>query len=267
MDHVASPATAASSHLGTADPVGGAASPRAAIKLGPIQAASGVLFACFLTLHLLTASSGLLGGARYDATLDVLRRLYRPHIAVEVSLIGGSALVHIACAIAQMRRRRQIIALKGAWWMRAHRLAGYFLLLVFFGHVFATRIAPTLATGPTATGKADFAFLAFAALSVPWFFWPYYLLLGLAGATHLGLGLHLASRILRRKTASASTAAVSADRPNPAIGGAPSRLRLAVVLAFAIVVAGGVFRILWLASDASRDRFPEYKALADTLRK
>ena len=267
MDHVSSPAPVVSSNLITAEPMGGRAAPRPAVKLGPIQAASGALFAFFLTLHLLTASSGLLGQASYDATLGVLRKLYRPHIVVEVSLIGGSALVHIACAVAQMRRRRQIIALRGSWWMKAHRLSGYFLLLVLFGHVFATRIAPTLATGPTATGKADFAFLAYAALSVPWFFWPYYLLLALAGATHLGLGLHLASRILRRKTAASSTAAPGAARANSPVGGAPSGMRLAVVLVFAILVVGGVFRILSLAGDASRDRFPEYKALADKLLK
>ncbi|HNN92215.1 MAG TPA: hypothetical protein PKI03_08105 [Pseudomonadota bacterium] len=228
------------------------------LKLGPIQAASGAIFALFLVLHLCTAASGTLGPSRYDATLATLRSVYRPHIAVELLVIGLAGSVHIACAIAQMVRRRKIVALKGAWWMRAHRLAGYFLLLVILGHVFATRIAPTLATGPTATGKADFAFLAFASLSVPGFFWPYYLLLGIAGATHLGLGLHLASRMLRARR---ETDAATAGRA----GGGPSPARLAVIFGFAAVVTVGVFSILWRGSEASRERFPEYKALADKL--
>ncbi len=230
-------------------------------RLGPIQAASGAVFAAFLCLHLLTASSGLLGVAGYDATLALLRRIYRPHIVVEIVLIGGSAAVHIACAVAQMRRRGRVFSLSGPLWMRAHRLSGYFLLLVLFGHVFATRIAPTLAVAPTATGRADFAFLAYAALSAPAFFWPYYLLLALAGGTHLGLGLHLASRILRRPKTEAHTGQDGPRAPQ----GAPSRLRLAVILTLTAVATAGVFSILWHASDAPRERFPEYKALADRL--
>jgi succinate dehydrogenase/fumarate reductase cytochrome b subunit len=236
-----------------------AGSPEAAkLKLGPIQAASGAIFALFLVLHLLTASSGLLGPGAYDATLSALRKLYRPHVAVEIGIMGAAGSVHIACAILQMIRRRKLWSLAGSGYMRAHRLAGYFLLLVIPPHVLATRIAPTLASGPTATGKADFAFLAYASLSVPAFFWPYYLLLAIAGATHLGIGLHLASRILLRRR---STAAPAASRPTAG----PSRARLALIVGFAAVVTAGVFSILWRGHEASRERFPEYKALADKL--
>jgi hypothetical protein len=115
-----------------------------------------------------------------------------------------------------------------------------------------------LASGPTATGKADFAFLAFAALAVPGFFWPYYLLLAIAGGTHLGLGLHIASRVLRRRP---SPGTARAGTPH----GGPSRARIAVIAGFTALAAAGVFSILWHAGDARRDRFPEYKALADKL--
>lgn len=228
------------------------------LKLGPIQAASGAVFALFLSLHLLTAASGLLGPTQYDSTLAALRHIYRPHVAVELLVMGTAGSIHIACAVLQMFRRRKIVNLRGSWWMRAHRLSGYFLLLVIFGHVFATRVAPTLASGPTATGKADFAFLAYASMGAPAFFWPYYLLLAVAGATHLGLGLHLASRILARPRQGASTDA-------PRATGGPGHARLAVIFGFAAVVAAGVFCILWRGPEASRERFPEYKALADKL--
>lgn len=230
-------------------------SARSPIKLGPIQAVSGALFAFFLVLHLLTAASGFLGIERYDSTLGLLRRIYRPHIAVELLVIGTSGTIHIACAIVQMIRRRKVFALKGPLWMRAHRLSGYFLLLVIVGHVLATRVAPTLATGPTATGKADFSFLAYATLAAPYFFWPYYLMLGMAGSIHLGLGLHLASRVLGRRLAGASTGG----------HGGPSVARLVAVFGFTAIVTAGVFGILARAGDAPRHRFPEYKALADKL--
>lgn len=232
---------------------------RPPLKLGPIQAASGAIFALFLFLHLLTAASGLLGPAGYDSTLGALRHLYRPHVAVELVVIGASGTIHIACAIWQMVRRRKVFALKGPLWMRAHRLSGYFLLLILVGHVFATRIAPTLATAPTATGKADFAFLAFATLKVPGFFWPYYLMLALTGSTHLGLGLHLASRVLGRR-GRATTAGALAPQ-----GSGPSPARLALIFGFTALVTAGVFSILWHASDAPRHRFPEYQGLADKL--
>lgn len=228
---------------------------RPPIKLGPIQAASGAVFALFLILHLVTAASGLLGIERYDSTLGLLRRIYRPHVAVELIVIGTSGTIHIACAVLQMIRRRKIFALKGPLWMRAHRVSGYFLLLVIIGHVLATRVAPTLATGPTATGKADFSFLAYATLAVPYFFWPYYLALGIAGSLHLGLGLHLASRVLGRRIAS----------PGPGAHGGPSVARLVVLFGFTAIVTAGVFGILSRAGDAPRHRFPEYKALADKL--
>lgn len=257
MDPVAqapAPSTLSPSNADETD----AASGLKKLKLGPIQAASGAVFALFLSLHLLTAASGLFGPGQYDATLATLRHIYRPHVAVELLVMGAAGSIHITCAILQMVRRRKIVALQGSWWMRAHRLSGYFLLLVLIGHVLATRVAPTLATGPTATGKADFAFLAFASLSVPAFFWPYYLLLSVAGATHLGLGLHLASRILLRRRAPVAS-------PPAARGSTPSRARLAVIFGFAAVVTAGVFCILWRGNEASRERFPEYKALADKL--
>lgn len=216
-------------------------------KLGQIQAASGVAFSLFLLLHLVTTASAVFGIDAYNHTLETLRHIYRPHLAVELLLIGLSGGVHLGCAVWQFVRRRKVVNVGGPWWLRAHRLSGYFLLLVIVGHVLATRVAPTLATGPTATGSADFSFLAFAVQWAPWFFWPYYLLLGLCGALHLCFGLYLSGRILlpRRGT----------------LPPGPSRLLTALSLALSMVVICGVLGILLRSNQVPTQRFPEYRAL------
>jgi succinate dehydrogenase/fumarate reductase cytochrome b subunit len=224
---------------------------RSTIKLGHIQAMSGAVFALFLVLHLVTTMSGALGTATYDRTLVALRSVYRSHLFLELVVIGLSGITHLVCAILQMTRRRKVFALRGPWWMKLHRLSGYFLMTVIIGHVFATRIAPTLATGPTTTHAADFAFLAFATLTAPAFFWPYYLLLGIAGALHLSIGLHLGVRMLGLRTQGS--------------GGAPSRLRLLLSFGVTILVTAGVLGILLRADQAPRQRFPEYQALMQRL--
>lgn len=245
-------------------PAGDAEAPpsqRAPAKLGRIQAWSGALFALFLVLHLATAASAIAGIDRYNSTLQTLRHLYRPHVVVEIVLIGCSGAVHIACAVLQMVRRRRVVAWSGPWWMRAHRLTGYFLLLVIGGHVLATRVAPTLATGATATGMADFSFLAYATLWLPAFFWPYYIALGICGSIHLAIGLHLARRILLRQTSAPHGPAAGPRRP----AGHPTPAFLVTGAVVTLLVVSGVLGILGRAGDAPRTRFPEYKALFDKL--
>lgn len=220
-------------------------------KLGHIQAASGIVFALFLSLHLLTTMSAVFGIDAYDRTLGSLRNLYRPHIAVELALIGGSSVIHVACAVWQFVRRRKVVQATGPWWLRAHRLSGYFLLIVILGHVLATRIAPLLSTGPTATGAADFSFLAYATLWAPWFFWPYYLLLGLCGSLHLGFGLYLSAKILRLRSGVSSSG--------------QSRLETSATLVLSMFVLCGVLGILLRSSSAPTQRFPEFRALSQRI--
>ena len=162
-----------------------------------LQALSGVVFSLFLVLHLLTTSAASAGNAAYDRVLAILRAIYRPHPLVELALVGIPAAIHITCALLRIiERRRAHVAAPSQPTMRVHRYSGYVLLLAFAGHVFATRFAPLFATGPTATGKADFSFLAFSLTKFPAFFIPYYLALGAAGALHLFIGLGLAAKIL-----------------------------------------------------------------------
>ncbi|MGH7894558.1 MAG: hypothetical protein ACREQL_07810 [Candidatus Binatia bacterium] len=204
-------------------------------RLARVQALSGLAFAFFLTLHLATTGAATGGPEAYDAVLTALRRVYRPTLAVELVLIGAPALVHVACAIAQIttRRRRGVRADSPL----VHRLAGYVLLAAIGGHVFATRVMPATGSGP-----ADFSYLAYSLLNWPGFMRPYYLVLGIAGAVHLVIGGGIAVRVL--------------------LGARPAaRLIHAVVGLVALLVGAGVVGVIARAPDASRTRFSEFRAL------
>jgi len=204
-------------------------------RVARVQALSGLTFAFFLALHLATTSSAAAGAAAYDGTLAALRRIYRPALAVEILLIAIPALVHVGCAVAQIADRRRHGTRAGS--LLAHRLAGYVLLAAIGGHVFATRVMPALGDGP-----ADFSYLAYSILNWPLVMQPYYVVLGVAGAVHVVLGVTIAVRVLGLAKPSRRSALVGA-----AVAG--------------LVVASGVAGIIAGASSASRDRFPAFRAL------
>jgi succinate dehydrogenase/fumarate reductase cytochrome b subunit len=204
-------------------------------QVARVQACSGLLFAFFLALHLATTASAAGGAATYDGVLAALRRIYRPTLVVEIALIAVPALVHVACGIVQIVERRRRGTPAGS--PLAHRLAGYVLLAAIGGHVFATRVMPAFGDGP-----ADFSYLAYSLLSWPLFMQPYYVVLGVAGALHVVLGVTIAIRVLGL--------------------GRPSRLGARVAAAVAaLVVAFGVAGMLAAAPTASRERFPAFRAL------
>ncbi|MBZ0120283.1 MAG: hypothetical protein K8H88_25050, partial [Sandaracinaceae bacterium] len=141
--------------------------------LARTQAASGIVFASFLVLHLATALSAIAGQAAYDATLAAMRHYYQL-VVVEVALVIGASLVHIGAGVVRMWRRRGQRALPIPLRLRLHRYAGYYLMAAYTGHVIATRLAP-LAFGVT----PDFTFLHYSLTSAGYFFYPYYALLAL----------------------------------------------------------------------------------------
>src|SRR5262249_34317486 len=146
-------------------------------------------FAFFLLLHLATTTAAIGGPGAYDGTLATLRRLYRPTLGIELALVAVPAVVHIACAFVIVRdRRRRRLAPTAP---RAHRLAGWFLLVAIAGHAFATRVVPVFGTA-----GADYSYLAYSLLNWPALMRPYYVLLGAAGAVHLTLGSTIAFRVL-----------------------------------------------------------------------
>ena len=204
-------------------------------QLTRLQAGSGLAFAFFLTLHLLTTAAGAGGPAAYDGALAAFRKVYRPALAVELVLIAIPAVIHVACAVLQIldRRRRGVPASSPL----VHRLAGYVLLAAIGGHVFATRIMPAFGDGP-----ADFSYLAYSLLNWPLFMQPYYVVLGLAGAVHLVIGTTIAFRVL------------GIARPR-------TRIAFGAAAIAAIVVALGVAGIIGGAESASRERFATFRAL------
>jgi succinate dehydrogenase/fumarate reductase cytochrome b subunit len=211
------------------------ANPETVRRVARLQALSGLTFAFFLTLHLATTSAAVLGPAGYDRVLVFTRSFYRPLLAAELLLIGIPAVVHIACAVIQMRLRRRAGPLpRPPLAVRLHRWSGLFMMLAITGHVLATRILV----------RSDFSVLAFAMEGLPAFFVPYYLLLGAAGAIHLTLGAGFG--IARLLPGSA------------ALARRPARLAAA---AAALVVTIGVASIIAFTPQADRSRFPEFQAL------
>ncbi|MDP2274380.1 MAG: hypothetical protein Q8N23_04780 [Archangium sp.] len=161
------------------------------LKWMKAQAWSGAVFAAFLFLHLCNQMVASLGPGAYDGLQGTLRKGYQAPV-VEVLLVLAPLLVHVVAAIARMlgRRGRSAPGLV-SWRVRLHRWSGYFLLLVFLGHVTATRGASFFFD--TVPG---FAGVAFTFQWVPAYFFPYYLLLALTGWYHLMHGLSVTLPLL-----------------------------------------------------------------------
>jgi hypothetical protein len=162
-------------------------------RLVQVQAVSGAVFAVFLAVHLVNQALAVLGPAGYDAAQGATRAVYQAP-AVELFLVAAPLVVHLAAALARLFFFRVPVTV-GPWRTRAFRLAGRFLLLVIVGHVVATRGASwsgAVPQGPRFEG------LAFTFQWLPLVFWPYYLLLALAGLLHLTHGLAVATRLMGR---------------------------------------------------------------------
>jgi hypothetical protein len=150
-----------------------------------VQHRSGLLLSLFLALHLFNMAAAAFGPAVYDPLQTALPRLYQQPVLELVAVIGA-LVVHVVAAIVVARRRsaarRPLPPL-----LRIHRLGGRFLAVVIVGHVVATR-APSLLWGE----HPGFLGVAFTMLAAPPLFIPYYLLLGVAGVVHGGVGVAIA---------------------------------------------------------------------------
>jgi succinate dehydrogenase/fumarate reductase cytochrome b subunit len=155
----------------------------ASIKLVRIQALSGVAFALFLSVHLANTAAAIVSAGSYDAFQGVARHFYQ-QVVVEIVLVAGALLVHIAASLEIARRRKHG---RAPTELRLHRYSGYFLLAVVFVHAMATRGA-ALFQGVHVAAQ----YLGFTLLTWPLIFFPYYALLFAAGACHLLIGLRLA---------------------------------------------------------------------------
>jgi succinate dehydrogenase/fumarate reductase cytochrome b subunit len=142
-----------------------------------VQAGSGLVFAGFAGVHLANQWLASLGPAAYDGFQAAARGVYQ-HPVAELTLVAAPLLVHVVAGVRRMRlrglRRRP-----GGWRMRLHRLTGYLLLAVIFGHVLATR-GPSLAYD----FFPGFAGVSFSLWWLPGVFYPYYALFGASALYH-----------------------------------------------------------------------------------
>lgn len=152
-------------------------------RLRKLQAASGVLFAGFLSVHLANTWLAAFGPSAYDGLQSLGRQVYQ-WLPVEIVLLTAVA-VHMVVGVARIvREPKRHLNLRA----RMHRYSGFFLLLVITGHVLAVR-GPSWFFGI----YPGFQGLAFTVDYLPGVFYPYYFVLGLAGFYHgcNGLGIAL----------------------------------------------------------------------------
>ena len=148
-----------------------------------VQAASGALFAGFLVVHLLNTWLAVAGSGAYGAMQRLVGRVYQAPVLEW--LILGAVVVHAGCAVIRWGRERRG-PLPWRTWL--HRYSGIFLMAVIVGHVAAVRLIPGwFGIRPGFDG------VAFSLAWLPGWFYPYYWLLGAAGAYHALNGLTVAA--------------------------------------------------------------------------
>lgn len=155
--------------------------------LKKLQAITGLIFATFVAVHLLNTWLAGLGPAAYDGVQVALRQVYQ-FVFVEV-LILSALLVHVVAGVMRVvKEPKRTLTIRA----RVHRYAGFFLMLVILGHILAVR-----GSSMFFDVYPGFAGLAFSIEFLPGFFYPYYLLLGVAGFYHALNGSGIALQRLR----------------------------------------------------------------------
>jgi succinate dehydrogenase/fumarate reductase cytochrome b subunit len=208
-------------------------------RWGQVQAASGLAFGVFAAVHLANQWLAPLGAEAYDGVQAAARAVYQ-HPAVEIAGVGLPLLVHVVAGLRRMRLRG-LSGRRGGWRMRLHRLTGYFLLLVIFGHVAAVR-GPSLVYG----FFPGFAGISFSLAWVPGYFYAYYTLFGASALYHGINGTLLALHALgwRRDT----------SIPGGRLGlWAPVGVGSALVLLALLAFGGRLFPI----ADPAQSRYAE----------
>jgi len=142
--------------------------------LKPIQAVTGLVFAVFVSLHLLNTWTASLGPGVYDGLQELLRQLYQ--FAPVEALFLAALMVHLVSGILRIViEPKRTLTARARW----HRYAGFFLMAVIGGHILAVRGASFFYDV-----YPGFEGLAFSIEAVPEYFYPYYFLLALAGLYH-----------------------------------------------------------------------------------
>lgn len=184
-------------------------------RIRRVQALSGMAFSIFLAMHLVNTVAGLAGADTYNSLQQGLQRVYQ-HPLFESLFIIAPLLIHATTGLVSFNNARKLGLGKAGmqWW---HSAAGLFLVAVVFMHMAATRGVGFFYNAPP-----GFDGVAFTLWWLPMLFYPYYLLLFLAGSYHMfyGIGMLLAraglasalavKRLVRILTACACIAACAA---------------------------------------------------------
>ncbi len=158
------------------------------VRLARVQAISGLLFSIFALFHLTNTALAVLGPDVYDGYQRAVRGVYQWPL-IELALVA-TLVTHVVTGILRIRERRGTRA-KPPLRLRLHRYAAYYLAIFVFGHIAATRIPALLADAPPFFGGVSFS-LHYK----PWWFYPYYGLLGIAGLYHVFYGVPVALGVL-----------------------------------------------------------------------
>ena len=176
-----------------------------------VQATSGAFFAVFVAIHLFNTALAAFGVTAYDSFQEAVRGIYQAFL-IEILLLSA-LLIHIVCGVIRLiRERRRTLSARAKW----HRYSGLFLLIFIGGHIMAVR-GPSWFFGV----YPGFEGLAFSIDFAPYYFFPYYFLLGVAGFYHalnglslglprIGLRLGVGDGLLLRTTAASAVVMMSA---------------------------------------------------------
>ncbi len=158
-------------------------------RLRKTQAIAGALFSVFVLLHLSNIALAPLGIETFNNYQRLIRQFYQNPI-IELFIVIGPILVHAAAGVWLFVLRRKQPSRQRPLLNRLHSWAGCFLLIFIFGHIAAVR-------GPSFFMDVfpEFDGVAFSLWYLPYYFYPYYFLLALAGFYHAANGLRtLAAR-------------------------------------------------------------------------
>ena len=145
------------------------------------QALAGVLFFIFLVLHLSNTVLAAFGAETYNNYQQVIQKIYQ-HPILEIVLVIGPLLTHAVAGVWLYLARKKW-RFNRSMKHRIQTWGGFFLLLVVFGHLLATRgISYWYGVFPGFEG------VSFSLWWVPSYFYPYYFLLFMAGLHHGSMG-------------------------------------------------------------------------------
>ena len=160
--------------------------------LKKIQAVAGILFSVFLVLHLTNTALAAFGSGVYNQFQQAIQGFYQFPL-FELGFVLLPLITHAVVGITLIFLRRAKGRSKAQTKHQLHTWAGFFLLLVVFGHVLATR-----GLGYFYDAAPGFEGVSFTLWWMPGYFYGYYFLLFMAGYYHSALGIqHIARRFFQ----------------------------------------------------------------------